>query len=216
MPPLAHFGLILIYAALICFFWNSAVLYPFRLLIVYVHEMCHGIATILTDGKTLSIEVSENESGLHYGQGGNRIFILCAGYLGTSLFGALLIIASQQVAMINTACWMLVAIFLVFLPKSKTLLAALLNIGFCLVLIGAWWFLEGVILPYIVTFFGVMSSITSIDHIYSTAIRHEIRGSDAHQTEKVTGIDSRVVGVLWMVISIGMMTGAVLFGILTN
>tara|TARA_B100000700_G_C14856803_1_gene766621 strand:+ start:407 stop:1057 length:651 start_codon:yes stop_codon:yes gene_type:complete len=216
MSPLLHLGLILIYMALIFFFRKSGILYPFKLLVVYVHEMCHGIATVLTDGKTVSIEVSGDESGLHYGKGGNRILILCAGYLGTSLFGALLIISSQQPEMIKITCWLLIALFLVFLPKSKSLLAALLNIGFCLVLLGAWWFKEGIILPYLIAFFGTMSSMYSIYDIYSDTIQRELTGSDSSKTEKITGINSRVVGTLWLIISIGMMVGAVFFGILTN
>lgn len=76
---------------------DSVILYPFRLMVTYVHEMGHGLAAILSGGKFESFHVLGNGAGAAFTDGGNRHLILPAGYLGTALFGAVLLYACNRI-----------------------------------------------------------------------------------------------------------------------
>ncbi len=65
--------------------------YPLRLLITFLHEGSHALATLLTGGSVAGLGVSSDGSGLTLSQGGVGWLVSSAGYLGTTLFGALLL-----------------------------------------------------------------------------------------------------------------------------
>ncbi len=79
---------------LIAIVWNMPrlqfLLYPFRLFVTFVHEAGHGLAAIATGGEFLAFEVSGNGAGVATTRGGTRAVIIPAGYLGASVFGAVL------------------------------------------------------------------------------------------------------------------------------
>jgi hypothetical protein len=68
----------------------SPFLYPFRLVVTFVHEAGHGISAILSGGQFCAFEVMPNGAGLALTIGGSRLLILSMGYLGAALFGAVL------------------------------------------------------------------------------------------------------------------------------
>src|ERR1041385_2016239 len=81
--------------ALVVLLWqgssNNGVMYPFRLLVTFVHESGHGLAALVTGGRFDSFVVYENGSGEALTAGGNPLLILPMGYLGAALFGAALL-----------------------------------------------------------------------------------------------------------------------------
>lgn len=79
-------GLTLLIAAL----WNTPVATPLKLLVVFLHEISHGIAAILTGGKIVSMTLSAQQGGQAVTLGGNGFVILSAGYIGSLLLGILL------------------------------------------------------------------------------------------------------------------------------
>jgi len=75
------------------------VLYPLRLFVTYVHEICHAAAALLTGGWPHDIQIFLDTSGVTYTSGGLGIVISSAGYVGTPLVGAgLLLLASRRSA----------------------------------------------------------------------------------------------------------------------
>lgn len=68
---------------------------PLRLFVTMIHELGHGLAAILTGGSFLHFEVSRHGAGLAYTRGGSPFAILQAGYLGTALFGAGLLLLTH-------------------------------------------------------------------------------------------------------------------------
>lgn len=70
--------------------------YPLRLFVTMIHELGHGTAAILTGGSFLNFEVTRRGAGLAYTSGGSRFIIIQAGYLGTALFGALLLYLANR------------------------------------------------------------------------------------------------------------------------
>jgi hypothetical protein len=74
----------------------SFVNYSFRLLITLVHELGHGLGALITGGEFLRFEISPDGSGLAYTAGGWRFVVIPAGYLGSALFGAVLILLGRS------------------------------------------------------------------------------------------------------------------------
>lgn len=70
--------------------------YPFLLFATFIHESSHAIATVLTLGHVDSLTVALDGSGLTMSRGGASILVSSAGYVGTALFGGLLLVLSKD------------------------------------------------------------------------------------------------------------------------
>eukprot|EP01056_Protomagalhaensia_sp_Gyna25_P002931 Protomagalhaensia_sp_Gyna_25__2930@NODE_2718_length_927_cov_273_486486_g2266_i0_p1_GENE_NODE_2718_length_927_cov_273_486486_g2266_i0NODE_2718_length_927_cov_273_486486_g2266_i0_p1_ORF_typecomplete_len259_score15_41Peptidase_M50B/PF13398_6/2_1e41Gaa1/PF04114_14/0_14Gaa1/PF04114_14/1_1e03DUF2371/PF10177_9/4e02DUF2371/PF10177_9/0_53Ndc1_Nup/PF09531_10/0_27Sec61_beta/PF03911_16/2_7e03Sec61_beta/PF03911_16/5_4e03Sec61_beta/PF03911_16/1_9e03Sec61_beta/PF03911_16/5_6Sec61_beta/PF03911_16/1_4e04ALMT/PF1 len=80
---------------LICLLlWRSVILAPVKLVVTFLHEASHALATYLTCGKVTGIEVNENFGGVTYSKGGNRCITLTAGYIGSVLWGCIFLFLS--------------------------------------------------------------------------------------------------------------------------
>ena len=62
--------------------------YPIRLLVTFLHEGGHALAALATGGAVTGMAVYPDGSGVTYTQGGWRLAILPAGYLGATVYGA--------------------------------------------------------------------------------------------------------------------------------
>jgi hypothetical protein len=70
------------------------VVYPLQLFATFVHEGSHVIATLLTGNTVQSLSVASDGSGVVWSQSTgwlSQLLISSAGYLGTTLFGTLLL-----------------------------------------------------------------------------------------------------------------------------
>ncbi len=76
--------------------WNTLLIYPLKLLVVLMHETSHAVAALATGGHVERISVNILQGGVTYTKGGNSFLILSAGYLGSSLIGALILWASTR------------------------------------------------------------------------------------------------------------------------
>ncbi|MCI0603448.1 M50 family metallopeptidase [bacterium] len=87
--------------------------YPFLIFSTFIHETSHALAAVLTGGGVESLIVRPNGSGVTYTRGGLRFVTSGAGYLGTTLFGALLLLLSLKETYVRPtliACALLVLI----------------------------------------------------------------------------------------------------------
>ena len=72
-------------------FWDTALIKPFRFFVVLVHEVNHAAAALLTGGEVVEIRTHWDESGHTRTKGGFFPLISTAGYVGSALWGALLV-----------------------------------------------------------------------------------------------------------------------------
>jgi hypothetical protein len=80
--------------------WNlpqgGVLLYPFKLLATWLHELSHGLAMIITGTGFDRVVIYRDTSGLAYARSGAGPFaagiIAAAGYMGTPLWGAALLV----------------------------------------------------------------------------------------------------------------------------
>jgi hypothetical protein len=83
--------------------WNlpfgGVLLYPFKLLATWLHELSHGIAMTATGAGFDYVLIYRDTSGLAYAREKvgplGTAFIAAAGYMGTPLWGALLLLVTQ-------------------------------------------------------------------------------------------------------------------------
>src|ERR1700731_2821750 len=76
-------------------FWNTWPLYPFKLLVVLMHESSHAAATLLVGGSVDQIRISPDEGGMTFSRFPpsllREIVITSAGYVGSTVSGCVLL-----------------------------------------------------------------------------------------------------------------------------
>jgi hypothetical protein len=107
---------------LLIFFWQSPVLKPFKLFVVFLHETSHALATIVTGGQLSAIAIEWDESGATYAASGKGIFFIIAisGYIGSILWGYIMLRASLTYRYVRTVSLLvgLTVIFFGFFPEG--------------------------------------------------------------------------------------------------
>ncbi len=89
------FGLLFIGFIITFFLKEFSIFKPLSFYVTSVHEICHGLAAILTNGEIKEINL-HNKGGVATTKGGIFPVISMAGYVGTALIGALLLFLSQK------------------------------------------------------------------------------------------------------------------------
>jgi hypothetical protein len=95
MQVIKIFGLHLLLAVLALVLWDTPAVKPFRVFVVWVHEMGHASAALATGGEVSELRVRWDESGHVLSRGGIFPLISSAGYVGAACLGAFLIYAGR-------------------------------------------------------------------------------------------------------------------------
>ena len=90
-----HWQLIALVAVVFAL-WQTPVMVPLKILIVFLHELSHAAVVILTGGSVESLSVSPDQGGLVLARGGSRFWTLSAGYLGSLAIGVALLVAALR------------------------------------------------------------------------------------------------------------------------
>lgn len=212
-----HLGLIVGYTVIIAVLWRTPVLFPFKLLTIYMHELSHALAGWMTGAQIDGIEVHANEGGVCHLRGGKMWIILPAGYLGSAIFGSVLVLfamLSIRAPIWGTIAGIAVIVALIIsLRWADTWLTRGVAVGFIALIAFLLWFQKGVGLPYVLTFIGTMSALYAIFDIYDDTIRRHVPQSDASLMAERTGIPSILWGILWCLFSSGLLVGVVYVGL---
>ncbi|KAK3902919.1 peptidase M50B-like-domain-containing protein [Staphylotrichum tortipilum] len=211
-------GIIAAYVVAIALLWNLPyirwVLWPFKMLVIAFHEFGHAIACVLTGGHVKSISLDPREGGVTHMQGGRNAITLPAGYLGSSLIGALLTFAGFNINASKIASIVVGVCFLLTLWWGRrdwltigTILAA---VG---LLVACWFIAHAEALRFVVLFIGVMSSLYSVWDICDDLILRKVNSSDASVFAQRYGGSSQCWGVIWSIISLGFMAAGIVAGI---
>jgi hypothetical protein len=147
-------------------------------------------------------------------RGGKQFITLPAGYLGSSLIGALLTFCGFNIVASKVASIVLGVCFLLTLWWARkdwlTIVTILLSVG----LLVAFWFIEhGEALRFMVLFIGVMSSLYSVWDICDDLILRKVNSSDASVFAKRYGGSSQCWGVIWSLVSLVFMVCGILAGL---
>lgn len=109
--------------------WNlpmgAGILYPFKLLATWFHEMSHGLVMIATGAQLDHIVIYRDTSGLSYAVSAieplGTAAIAAAGYMGTPLWGALLLVTTptpraSRIALVVLGATMVVTAIVAITP----------------------------------------------------------------------------------------------------
>ena len=184
--------------------WNTFVAYPFRVFVVFLHEISHGLAAILTGGELVSIGLSPNEGGVAVTRGGSRFLVLTAGYLGSLLFGALFLLLGGRrrwaPGVIGLIGIFTLVVTLVYVRSWFGLLYGLLAAAVFILFASK---LKPEASEILLAAIGIMSCLYAVWDIASDILLRSVPSSDASALADLTGVPAIGWGVLWTVASLG-------------
>lgn len=198
-----RFALLLVLFAIALTFWESRWLFPVKALVVFFHELGHGMAAVLTGGQIVKIELSPLLGGVCYHVGGIRTITLPAGYLGSLAWGAFLLVASARTRL-DRGISFLLGLFLI----TMTVIYVRSVFGIAM---GILWggFLMALgrrgseqVNDAVLQFLGLCSMLYAVVDIKDDLIDRSIADSDASRFAELFGGSSAFWGFVWAAISI--------------
>jgi hypothetical protein len=204
--------------------WLNWLNYPFRLLLTIVHELGHGLAALLTGGSFARFVIFPNGAGLAYTAGGWRLVIIPAGYLGLTLFGAGLILLgrshrSSRIAMGVMGSLMFLLSIRYGLPGifSAHILTGLLTtaVGVIFGALFLWVALKAapgwiIFLLHLVAIQAGLTAFSDLATVVGLSTRFfDAPANDARSMAELTFIPAVVWAVLWVIVAVGLIGGAI-------
>jgi hypothetical protein len=191
--------------------WNapylSILLYPFKLFTTIIHEACHALAARITGGQVAIIQISPDESGATRFMGGFEPFIVSAGYVGASLFGAFLIWLGRKPDTARSALkyigTVVLAITIFYGGGTAFSFISMLLIGAALMLVAYKCTTE--VCHYLLLMLAVQTTLQAsfqIQYLLYTSANSMGVMSDALHMEKLTGVPALVWTLAWGLLSI--------------
>lgn len=199
-----YIALLLIFFVIVLL-WNTVVIYPLKIFVVFMHEVSHGLAGIATGGGFQKFQVNPQQGGHAYTWGGSEFWVLTAGYLGSLLWGGLILLLAARThfgKVVSTLIGIgMVAITIGFGSDTFTYL---FGIGFGIALIAIGLFVPEVVNDWILRIIGITSCFYAILDIKSDILDRSHLRSDARMLAELTNLPTLFWGILWIVIAIGL------------
>jgi len=184
--------------------WNTRFVYPLRILVVFFHELSHGLAALLTGGSIVRIELVAQEGGLCVTMGGSRFLVLTAGYLGSLVWGGVLLLLAARTRLDRGVS---VALGAILVLVTLIYVRPIGGFGFIFGgLSGGALIAVGLLLPeevndYLLRLVGLTSCLYAVLDIKSDIIDRPHLKSDAVMLAEYTGLPALFWGVLWIAIA---------------
>lgn len=191
--------------ALVFYLWSSILLYPLRILVVFFHEMSHGLAAVLTGGGIQEIYLHPRAGGMCVTTGGIRFIVISAGYLGSLLWGGAILLLSRKPKQVNA---LTVGLGILLLGTAALLVRPVLDFGFLFCTgTGAALAAMGLKLPvwanaFALRIIGLASCMYATVDIKGDILDRPHLTSDATLLAEHTGIPAMLWGIFWMVLAI--------------
>jgi len=195
-------------AAAVGVLWETPIVYPLKILVVFFHELSHGLMAILTGGEIVEIQVVAEQGGHCITRGGSRVLTLSAGYLGSLVWGGVILTLAARTRWDRTIAVVLGGLLL---SVTATFVRPFISFGFgfgvasslALLLIGLK--LSERVCDLVLRLIGLTSCLYAVLDIKSDILDRPGLRSDAAMLAEVTGMPTTFWGVLW--ISIAVITG---------
>lgn len=202
--------LLLLFACVLgaSWFWDSAVLLPLKLLVVFMHESGHALASLVAGGQVDRIVIGLDQSGAclsRLPEGTLRqVFVYSSGYLGSAVAGGTLLFVTYKLQLrrrvLGMACVWLLGMGLIYSGSGLTFVFCLgmaAVLGAC-----AKWLPDGAVdsLNLFLAAFSCLYAVRDLfDDLWTPAVRAH---SDAGLLAQLTGIPSLLWAVLWTAASL--------------
>lgn len=180
--------------------WDTWIVTPLKLFVVLLHEISHGLMAVATGGTIDRIEVTSDLGGACYCGGGDAFLTLSAGYLGSLLWGAALVLLAARLgrrsSWVTGAIGAFIVAFTVLYVRNP--FGLLFGIGAGAALVGSARYLSATANGRILWVLGLTSCLYAVLDIKSDILdRPELR-SDARMLAEMTGVPTVAWGALWI------------------
>ncbi|MDM8166838.1 MAG: M50 family metallopeptidase [Roseovarius sp.] len=193
----------LVLVVLIAILWRTPVVIPLKILVVFLHELSHAVATVLTGGSVVGMTLDPMQGGSVTSRGGWRFVILSAGYLGSLLIGVALFLAAVKTRWDRV---ILGGLGVVLLAVTLLYLRSLFAIGFGVVtgvlMIGAAKYLRRDVNDLVLRVIGLASMIYVPLDIFSDTIARAHLRSDARMMAEEFAGPTLFWGGAWLLVSL--------------
>lgn len=205
---------LLLFAAMfvgVFFLWDTVVVYPVKVFVVFFHEISHGLASVLTGGHISNIQVRSDLSGVTYTGGGSSFLTLSAGYVGSMVWGSAILIAASRLRNARLLMWALGLIMLFvtlrFVPITLNLFGFIFGLLSGAALIGVAIKASESVNDFILKFLGFTSCLYVVLDIKGDLLTQHpfVSETDAGMLAEMTGIPALFWGSLWFVIALAVL-----------
>lgn len=200
--------------------FGGLLLYPFKLLATWLHELSHGLVMMATGAGFDRMEIYRDTSGLAFAQTSTsragRAAIAAAGYMGTPVCGAVLLVLGQAA---RSARWLLaglgVAMALsaaLWIRNDFGMVAAGAGAGMLLAL--ALFAGRGAAAVWLINFVAAQACINALLDIRvlfrsNLVVNGQVMGqSDAHDMAAATFGTPATWAAVWLLWSLGLLFAA--------
>lgn len=199
--PRGHWQLLLLVAA-IAALWQTPVVIPLKLLVVFLHELGHVLAVLLTGGEVLNLTLDPMQGGAVTSRGGSRFLSLSAGYLGSLLIGVVLFMAAVRTRADRAVLGVLgVTLLAVTVLYVRAPFALVFGAGTGAAMLLAAKYLPRDVSDLLLRVIGLACMICVPLDIYSDTIARGWLHSDARMLAEEFAGTTWMWGGLWLVVS---------------
>lgn len=184
--------------------WRTPVVFPLKILVVFFHELSHALMALLTGGEVLSIRLTMDEGGLCTTRGGIRWLILSSGYLGSLLWGGLILLLAafsrKDKLLLTTLGVLLFMLSILWLRPLNSLGFLFAMITSCALVASGYYFSDRAC-GFVLKIIGLATILYVPQDIISDAIWRSTMPSDARMLGQLTGIPTIIWGGLWLLLA---------------
>lgn len=194
----------LLYFGVLWFLWETPLVYPLKVFVVFLHEISHAFAAVATGGSVQSITLDPLLGGTCHCPGGNAFLTLSAGYLGSVAWGGLLVEAGRRarrrapeiLGLVGSATLVLTLLFV------RGIFGLLFGAAFGAGLVAASRRLSPLANRRILLVLGLTSCLYAALDIKGDILDRPHLRSDAAMLAELTGVPTLAWGVLWIGIAL--------------
>lgn len=191
--------------------WQSPYLQPAKVFVVFLHESGHALAALASGGEVREMRVLLEESGMVLSAGGSPFWTLMAGYLGSLVFGGVILVVSSRTPLSKSLAFALgvgmVAITVLYMRNAS---GFFFGLGFGAALVIAGLFLPRVFADWILRGLGLVSCLYAIYDITSDVLLRPEAQSDARMLAEYTSFppflsteqQTLTWGILWILVAL--------------
>lgn len=191
--------------------WPSPILKPVKLFVVFLHEASHALVAMATGGEVVGIQVLFTEGGAMRAKGGSVFLTLMAGYVGSLLWGGLILALAARTRLARVLAVVLgVAMALMTVLYVRNAAGFGFGILFALALAGGGILFRERIVSWLLRALGMASCFYATYDIMSDVMVRPDAPSDARMLAEYTHFPPFISvtqqtlfwGLLWMGISL--------------
>jgi hypothetical protein len=193
-----------VYFALLWLLWETPVVYPIKLFVIFLHEVSHGVASIATGGSIQGITLDPRLGGACHCPGGNAFLILSAGYVGSLLWGGIILEGGRKMGRKSPILVRImgVSILILTLLYLRGVFTIAFGSAFGIGLVVVARYLSGEANRILLSVLGLTSCLYAILDIKSDVLDRPHLPSDAHMLFEVTGVETLYWGGIWIAIAL--------------